>query len=66
MTTATPSLQCTTQVFLGARELARRVTRRSRQERGIDEYVANESAQRFARLEREEMRRLFFDISDES
>jgi hypothetical protein len=66
MTTATPSLQCTTQVFLGARELVRRANRRSRRERGIDEYLADESAQRFARLEREEMRRLFFDISDES
>jgi glutamate formiminotransferase len=66
MTTATPSLLRTTQVFSGARELARRATRRSRRERGIDDYLAAERAQRFDRQERAELRRLFFDIVDES
>jgi hypothetical protein len=66
MTTATPSLMCTTQVFCGARELARRAVRHSRQERGIDDYLADERAQRFERQEREELRRLFFAIGDES
>ncbi len=65
MTTATPSQLCTTQVFCGVRDLLRRAIQRSRQERGIDEYLANERAQRFERQEREELRRLFFDISDE-
>jgi hypothetical protein len=64
MTTATPSLLCTTQVFCGARELARRATKRSRQERGIDDDLADECAQRFDRQEREEMRRLFFAFDD--
>jgi hypothetical protein len=65
MTTATPSQLCTTQVFCGARELSHRAARRSRQERGIDNYLADERAQRFERQEREELRRLFFDIVDE-
>lgn len=67
MATATTSASvCTTQVFLGARELARRVGRRSRRERGIDDHLAHERAQSFDRLERAEMRRLFFEIADES
>ena len=61
----TSSSLCTTQVFLGARELARRASRRSRRERGVDDHLADERAQRFDRLEREEMRRLFFEIADE-
>ena len=66
MTTATTSSLCTTQVFLGARELARRAGRRSRRERGIADHLAHERAQSFDRLERAEMRRLFFEIADES
>jgi hypothetical protein len=66
MPTVTPSLLCTTQLFCGARELLRCATRRSRQERGIDDYLADERAQRFERQEREELRRLFFEMGDDS
>jgi hypothetical protein len=66
MTTATPSQLCTTDIFCGARELAQRAVRRHRRERGIDSDLADQNAQRFERLEREELRRLFFDIVDEA
>ena len=57
---------CTTQVFSGARELAQRSAKRNRRERGVDEHIADEIAQNFERMERAELRRLFFAMCDET